>query len=121
MEFLFMEVHSILMSELSPRQYKSFSLTKPDRIPDSSDNKYIGTYILKHTRDVIDKNIVSYRIYHCKDVNGTLVWYRLPSIKIIDNEVIACGESIEALNAIQNDLNQELKNLLDKLNKYYTD
>lgn len=119
MEFLFLEVHSILMAEFSPRQYKSFSLSKPSCIPDSIDGKYLGTYVVKHKRDVLDKDIYSYRIYHCKDINGTLVWYRLPSIKLIDKEVIACGDSIEALNMIYNELNLELKNLVDKLNKYY--
>lgn len=121
MEFLFLEVHSILMSDLSPRSYKSFSLSKPSCIPDSIDGKYLGTYVVKHKRDVIDKDIVSYRIYHCKNINDTLVWYRLPSIKIIDKEVIACEESIEALNVIHNELNTELKSLMEKLNKYYTD
>lgn len=98
--------------------YKSFSLDKPKGIPDEF--HVPGTYVIKHTHENLP-DMVSYRIYHCIDVDGTPVWYRLPSIRSYKTEITADIASVSAIKGLEEKLtyNSELKDLLTKINKYF--
>lgn len=98
--------------------YKSFSLDKPIGIPETF--HVPGTYVIKHTHESLP-DMISYRIYHCIEVDGIPVWYRLPSIRSYKTEITADIASVNALRGLEESLtcNSELKELLVKINKYF--
>lgn len=102
------------MLEFGYGAYKSFSFNSPREIEEPMG---LGTYVSKHIKDS-DGNDISYRIYHCRKVNGKVVWYKLPSIRVTDGVISADSSSIDALNEVFDELPNELKNLLNKLNNY---
>lgn len=104
------------MTDFNYGVYKSFSFSSPKELTLTLNDK-VGTYITKHIKNE-DGSDISYRIYHCKNINDKIVWYKLPSIRVTDGVISADKDSIEALNTIIDDLPEELVELLNGLNNY---
>lgn len=104
------------MTDFNYGVYKSFNFISPKELTLTLNDK-VGTYIAKHIKNENGSDI-SYRIYHCKNINDKIVWYKLPSIRVTDGVISADKDSIEALNAIIDDLPEELVELLNGLNNY---
>lgn len=91
--------------------YKSFSFNHPKEIENPIGP---GTYVSRHMKD----NHVSYRVYHCRKINGREVWYKLPSIRVTDGVINADKSTVDALNFVSYLLPDELAKLLNELNKF---
>lgn len=90
---------------------------------DEDDENLYGTYIFKEVKSDV---YTVYKIYHCINGLNGLVWMRLPSIRLLCNEIMTDKYTIDAITSLfsmpdidrEDTIPEELLLLSDVLNSY---